>query len=234
MATSPPEVRAGLEVVTTAATVQIAAAAAEVPPDDVTSTLLEVVRDLVPGLYDAAGALAVAWYDDLRDEASPRLTYDPTIISEPNTDWIAREIDTLAGQLQEQIDADIDAMAERLVAEAEALAQKEIARGFRDTVDGNTKRDPEAIGWSRHTRGAGACKFCVFMARGSVVYRSERAARVAAHTNCHCIARPEFENGQHGPEASVLQYVASQRKRTAKERAALRDHLNRNFPDAPG
>jgi hypothetical protein len=68
--------------------------------------------------------------------------------------------------------------------------------------------------------------------RGAVF--SEATASFAAHTDCHCAARPEFANGEHGPEASVEQYLASTKNRTPAQRARLREYLNENYPDAPG
>lgn len=211
----------------------MALAVADVPPDDVPGTLYTLLPFLIPSYYDAAGTLALAWYDELRAESNPATAFEPTIISRANTDWIERELRAFQREAAREVESDMERLTSEIIAEAEALVQKEVARGFRDTIDGNASRDPEAIGWSRHTRPE-ACKFCLMLARGSVVYRTERAARFAAHTNCHCVARPEFANGQHGPEASVRQYVASQRERTDEERAKLRDYLNGKFPDAPG
>lgn len=233
MATPPSEVRGGLEVVTAAATAQLVAATADLPPGETPSILYTLLPLLIPAHFDAAGGLASFWYEELREESRPTSPYTPQIVSRGNADWIETELRATYDRVLREVEADLETAAARLVAEAEALTQKEVARGFRDTVDGNVKRDPEAIGWSRHAR-PGACKFCLFAARDSVVYRGEKAARFAAHTNCHCVARPEFANGDHGPEASALQYVGQQRKRTAKEREALRDYLNRKYPDAPG
>lgn len=218
---------------TTAATAQLAVAAADAPPDAVPSLIFDALRLVVPAHYDAAGSLAVAWYDELRDEAQPSTTFAPTIVSEPNTDWIERELQTSFDEIMRDLEREADVLAAEMLAEAEALVQKEVARGFRDTIDGNAAVDSEAIGWSRHARDTG-CKFCRMLARDSVVYRRERSARFAAHANCHCVARPEFANGEHGPEANVYQYLASKRERTPDERAALRDYLNQKYPDAPG
>ena len=59
------------------------------------------------------------------------------------------------------------------------------------------------------------------------VFRAE-TARFAAHSNCHCSAAPVF-NGQDGEEANVMQYVASQKRRSEKDRARLREYLNANY-----
>lgn len=240
MATPPDEVRAGLALATTAATSELVAAMADAAPEQTLSALTEVLPLVVPSWYDAAGSLAVAWYDELRSESSPAVPFDPMIVSDPNADWIERELRDLqqemereAERLERDIARDIEAESARIVAEAEALVQKEVARGFRDTIDGNSRRDPESVGWSRHARPE-ACRFCLMLARDSAVYRREQSARFAAHTDCGCVARPEFANGEHGPEANVYQYLASKRKRTAAEKKALRQYLNDKYPDAPG
>jgi hypothetical protein len=228
MATSPEAVRTQLAVVTSAVAAELGAQAALVAPEDRISTLLTILPDVVPPFYDAAGSLAVAWYDELRDEASPSTAYTPTIIGDPATDWIEREAEAFL----RQIEADFAAEAQALADEITRLAEKEVARGFRDSVLGNVRMDEDAIGWSRVTR-PGACKFCVMLADKGAVY-SEDTAIFAAHTDCHCAARPEFRGGEHGPEASVEQYLASTKRRGAAQRAALRDYLNTNYPDSRG
>jgi hypothetical protein len=228
VATSPDAIRAQLTLVSTTAAAELAATAAEVPPEERVPAALALLPLVVPSYYDAAGSLAAAWYDELREESRPTSTYAPTIIGDPTTDWIEREV----AKFQQTIEADIEVEAQRLLDEAVRLAEKEIARGYRDTILGNARMDEDAIGWSRVTR-AGACKLCVMLADKGAVYREE-TANFAAHTDCHCAARPTFRNGEHGPEASVEQYLASSKRRTPAQRAYLRAYLNEHYPDAPG
>lgn len=233
MATSPDAVRAVLAEVTSTATAEIAAAAAQVPVEQRVATTLAVLPLVVPSYYDAAGSLAVAWYDELRDEAAPRTVFAPEIVGVPKTDWIEREVSkfqrTLEGDLEQEVQAILD--------EANRLAEKEIARGYRGTILGNTHVDEDAIGWSRVAR-PGACKFCLMLAdKGSVF--TEETADFAAHGNCHCAARPEFVGGEHGPEANVMQYLASAKRSKdpevqAQRNARVREYLNEHYPDAPG
>jgi hypothetical protein len=108
---------------------------------------------------------------------------------------------------------------------------------MRGTILGNTHVDEDAIGWSRVAR-PGACKLCVMLSDKGAVF-SEATATFAAHTDCHCAARPEFANGDHGPEASVEQYLASAKRPKSKKaqdrrNAILREYLNAHYPDAPG
>ena len=229
MATSPEAVRAQLATVTAAAAADMAAEIARTPLEGRLQALLDALPLIVPTYYDAAGLLAVSWYDELRDAAQPSTVYAPSVIGDPETDWIEREV----AKLRVDTDADFELEVQRLVAETEQLAEKEISRGFRDSVLGNTRSDADAIGWSRVAR-PGACKFCVMLAGKGAVYRSESTAIFGAHKKCHCAARPEFRNGEHGPEANAVQYLASQKRRTNADRAKVRAYLNENYPDHPG
>lgn len=234
MATSPEAVRAQLATITTAAVADLLSEIQRVAPDEQVRTLLSALPLVVPTYYDAAGLLAVSWYGELRDAANPTSTYIPSVIGDPATDWIEREV----AKFQTDLEADLERETQRLIDEAAKLADKEIARGFRDSVLGNTRMDEDAIGWSRVVR-AGACKFCVMLAGKGAVYRSESTAIFAAHGHCNCAVRPEFRNGTHGPEASTIQYLASSRRAKddtvqAARNARLREYLNENYPDAPG
>lgn len=238
-APAPEAVRAELVRVTNAAAADLAAATQQAAPPQRLSTALAVMPLIVPTYYDAAGALAVSWYDEIRDASHPSKHYAATIVGTPVTDWIEREVADLQkslerdlAALQKSIEADVEAGTQRLLDEAARLMEKEVARGFRASVVGNAHDDEEAVGWSRIAR-PGACKLCTMLAARGAVYR-EATAHFAAHTDCHCAARPAFRNGEHGPEASVEQYLASSKRRTPAQRARLREYLNQHYPDAPG
>lgn len=234
MATSPDAVRGQLAIVTTAATTEILAAATQAPLERQADAALTAAGLIVPAYYDAAGSLAVAWYDERRDAANPTTVYAPSIIGDPTTDWIEREM----AKFQRTLEGDLEAEMAHMVDEVANLSAKEVARGYRDSILGNTRQDEDAVGWSRVAR-PGACKFCVMLAGKGSVYRSESTAIFAAHTNCHCAAQPEFRGGEYGPEADVIQYVASSRRARdesvqAARNAKVRAYLNKNYPDLPG
>ena len=69
-------------------------------------------------------------------------------------------------------------------------------------------------------------------ARGAVYL--DNTARFAAHTHCKCTAQPVFSSSDYGDEANVMQYMASRKKRTPEQQAALREYLNSNYPEFPG
>ncbi len=234
MATPDSVVRGTLADIQAKVTGDITSVAQSVPLERQADTAVEAAKLVVPAYYDASGALAVAWYDELRAESSPSSVYVPAIIGDPETDWIDREVTAFRKTLD---GADLESEMAALVAQAARLAGKEAARGFRDSITGNTRQDEDSVGWSRVVR-PGACKFCVMLADRGAVYR-ESTATFAAHTSCSCGARPEFRNGEHGPEANATQYLASsKRARSETAQAArnkkLRAYLNENYPDLPG
>lgn len=227
MTTAPDEaVRVELAAIAAAASAELSAAV------DLTATrpieaAVEALGLIVPAYYDAAGSLAVDWYDERRDESNPSTLYTPTIIGDPTTDWIERE----ATKFAERIEADFEAEFARMLDEMARLTAKEVSRGFRDTVTGNTRGDREAIGWSRIARPDG-CPFCRMLADKGAYFASESSANFGAHENCNCATRAEFRNGDHGPEADVMQYVAANKRRTDAQQEALRWYLHENF-DGP-
>lgn len=241
--TTPAQVRAGVALVATEAAGDIAAGVADTPLDQVRSVLF----DLVPAVSDtyaaAAATLGADWYEELRDAANPPRVYVPEIITRDRSDDLRANVALATSELAdaESIRAieDSDAYMARVIAEVEADTQAAIADALRDTVTENAVRDPDATGWRRYARPE-ACKFCLMLAAKGAIY-SESTARFAAHRamtpegrkggNCMCVAGPAFDDGTR---ASVMQRTASRRKRSAKDSAALREYLNRKYPDAPG
>ena len=235
MATSAEAIRVDLGLVMGESVAELLAEVEGVPLERLPGAMLTAASLIVPPYYDATGALAVDWYDELRDEARPTARYNPRIIGDPTTDWIEREVADFQRTLGS---LDLEAQVAALADEIARLAQKEVGRGFRDSIVGNTRMDTEAIGWSRVAR-SGACKFCQMLAGRGAVYRKESTAIFAAHTNCNCAARPAFRNGEHGPEADAIQYVASSKRARdeatqAERNKKVRAYLNENFPEARG
>lgn len=184
--------------------------------------LLVAVPEVIAYYSDGAAALAADSYDDLREEAnvSNVFTAEPVVLL--RDEKIRRGILWAAEPLA--LDEPDYVLTEERLAQ---VTQLESARPFRDTILDNQKRDPSAVGWRRNSSGSG-CRFCSMLASRGAVYK-EASAHFASHPHCNCSASPVFD-GYVGPEASVLQYTASQRKRTPEQRKALRDYLAR-LPD---
>lgn len=193
----------------------------------------------------AASALSLDWFEEIRDEAAPSSLYVPTPRLNVTDDDVAAVVAQTTEALRE-ITREMEGQIERMMAEAESLLADEVERlaatAFTDTITENVADDPAAVGWRRFARPE-ACKFCKMLAARGAVY-TESTARFAAHGavmsgnrkggNCMCIAGPAFGGMEIWGEATPMQYMASKRKRTDAERAALRKYLNHNFPDAPG
>jgi|SRR5689334_6709088 len=236
---TPEHARSGLALVTTAAIAATRAAIAHAKsPKEVRGALFAAVPLIVNHYIDGSAALAVDWYEEHRDAASPPHSFTPQPLTVVREDKLTSAVAFATGELHDLEQRAAAAVTDAQVAEAtdralqvlEPVVQKATASGFRDTVTGNTTVDPDAEGWQRFAR-SGGCKFCLMLAERGAVY-TQSSVRFAAHGNCNCVVGPSFD--PNAPRASVMQHVASKRKRTAKERAALRDYLNHNFPDAPG
>ena len=216
------ESRAALTLVTGAAVnaVQQLLGSLTGSPDAIRSDLLSAVPEVIGYYADGSSALATDFYDDERDRASARgrFTAEPVVLD--RWEKVGR---ALAWAPQPLVEGDGDVPA-RLA----EVVQIETARPYRDTITTNRQRDPEAVGWQRVS--AGGCSFCRMLASRGAVYRAE-TARFASHTNCHCTARPVFKGNDPGDEASVIQYVASKRRPSARDRARVRAYLAENFGD---
>ncbi|QMU97836.1 hypothetical protein FVO59_11940 [Microbacterium esteraromaticum] len=184
--------------------------------------LLDTVPEVVAYYSEGSAALATDLYDDERSKVKgSRFAASPVILD--RTVRIRRG----AAWASEPLSVDDDAAAAARLAQ---LVRSEMSRPYRDTIITNRKQDPVCIGWKRIARGPASCKFCRMLADRGAVYK-EATATFAAHDDCLCTAAPVFKGGDVGPEANTAQYVASKRRRTAKEKAFLRDYLEGNYPD---
>jgi hypothetical protein len=186
--------------------------------------LLEATPEIVAYYSAGSSALAADYYEDERErQAAPKLyVAEPVIVD--RTEKIRRAV----AWASDPLFGEDPTGAESRLAE---VVQLETARPYRDTILTNRRRDPSAVGWRRVT--SGGCKLCRMLADRGAVY-SDTTARFAAHGNCKCTAQPVFSSGDYGEEASAMQYLASRKKRTPAQQAALREYLNTNYSDFHG
>lgn len=227
MATPPDEVRTGLTLVTAAATSEVASVAASAPPspETIRAVLFDAVPLIVGSYSDGSSALALDWYEELREESPATGIFTPSPVAVVRQEHLATTVAWATEPLRDteaEVAKALDDSLDRLLPEI----QKEIAAAFWETMTENVEDDPDAVGWRRFAR-PGACPFCRMLADKGAVYSSSTAT-FSAHTTCHCVAAPVFD-GEPGEEASVIQYVASKRRRTLKEREALRNYLKANY-----
>lgn len=218
MASSAEQAREALNTVTESAVAAGAALlAVSDDPNVIRLTLLDTLPALVEQFSDGTAALAADYYDDTRSDLDLSTSYsaEPVVKLRPDKLRIG------ALWIVKPLSADTPEPATAVQRLADVI-QLETARPFRDTVTANVARDPSAVGWRRIA--AGGCTMCRFLANRGAVYR-EATANFATHPHCHCTAAPVFGDGI-GEEASALQYVASNRRRTQKQRQTLRDALN--------
>lgn len=188
--------------------------------DAVFAALSETVPALATDYGDMAGSLAADYYESAREVANVSGKFAARPADLPDVDALKALIDWGS----EPLFFDNPDMSSAFTRVGGSL-QRVVTNVARETVVKNTARDPKAVGWKRISRG-GSCQFCSMLS--GKVYKDQRA-RFAAHDHCSCSAAPTWDGGA---EVSVLTYVASDRERTADERAKLRAYLNEHFPRA--
>jgi hypothetical protein len=194
-----------------------------------------ILLDTVPGLIgyysQGSAALAADFYEEERELAGVAQRFTPELVIADRVVKQRRAVAWASDPLFTE--GDELAAAGSALTTAKRLAevvQLEVARPYRDTILGNRRADPQAIGWRRVTNGG--CRFCQMLAARGAIYR-EATTRFASHPNCNCTAQPVFVGGDVGEEADVLQYVASRRSRTPEQRADLRSYLDAVYgPDS--
>lgn len=214
---TPSEYRQGLILVTTAAVNDALGVIDSLDTDG----LVLATTALIAAYSDASAALAADQYDELREASAATQRFVAQPVVNLREEKIARGVQWAAGPLYGDY-PDVTLGESRLT----EVVQLETARPFRDTTLTNQHNDPSSVGW-RRVSGDG-CKFCRLLASNGATYK-ESTARFASHPNCDCTAQPVFDDDA-GPEASVLQYVASQRRRTPSQQAQLNAYLA-SMPD---
>lgn len=219
--TTAQQSKAALQIVTGAAVDAVVSALGRLSgsPEQQRSLLLDITPSVIAHYSDGSSALAADFYDDERERAAPPKLYIAEPVIEDRTAKIRRAV---AWASQPLFEDDRELSAGRLA----EVVNLETARPYRDTILTNRRRDPSAVGWRRVTNGG--CKLCRMLADRGAVYM-ETTARFAAHPACKCTAQPVFTTDDYGDEASAMQYVASQARRTPEKQARLRDYLNANY-----
>jgi len=181
-----------------------------------------VLLDTVPGVIDyyavGSAALAADFYDERRALAGAKHTYTTGLVINDRTVKVRRAVAWASAPLFAEMSVTLEQRLSEVI-------RDEVARPYRDTITG--QKDPAKVGW-RRVQGD-SCRFCSMLAARGAVYR-ESTARFAAHSGCDCGAEPVFDGQAVGPEASAMQYMASKRSKTPKQKAELKAYLDTFFP----
>lgn len=221
--TTPEQSRVALDLVATRAANDAAAIASRLSgsPSQQRAGLLELIPPVIGYYSDGSSALAADFYDDTRAAAAAKGTYTAELIVLDRTVKIRRAV----AWASEPLFAEMEDTVERRLGE---VVHGEVSRPYRDTITTNSHRDPASVGWQRVT--GDCCRFCQMLGDRGARYSAE-TARFAAHPNCNCSAMPVFDGVMAiGPEASPMQYMASKRSKTPKQKAAVKAYLDTYYP----
>lgn len=174
--------------------------------------LLDTVPGVIGYYSDGSAALAADAYMDARTGVAGSFVAAPIVLDRAVK--IRRGVAWASDPLRV---GDIELSAARM----SKLVRTEMTRPYRDTTLRNGASDGQFAGYKRIAR-ASSCGFCKALADRGAVYK-KNTAYFAAHDDCQCTAAAAFVGQPHGPEASVMQYTASKRRRTPAEKARINE-----------
>jgi len=175
---------------------------------ETTELARQMLNDVLPTLVATYGSASVAiaadWYDEARaaQEVPGRFRAVPAVLRDPNTQIL------VGWALSEALEP------ESALSLVIGGVTKRIANAARDTIQGSSVADPQALGWQR-LASTGSCEFCRMLAQRGAVY-TEATVKFGAHDNCLCQAAPAFR----GRPRPVDQYVPSLKRRSDATRDA--------------
>ena len=174
--------------------------------------LLDTVPDVVGYYSEGSAALAADAYMDARWGVGGAFVAAPIVLD--RTVKIRRGVAWASDPMSL---GDFEMASSRFA----KLVRTEMTRPYRDTTLGNGARDGMFVGYKRIARAA-SCGFCKALAARGAVFK-QSTAYFAAHDNCQCTAAAAFVGQENGPEADVMQYMASKRRRTPAEKARINE-----------
>jgi hypothetical protein len=187
-------------------------------PDGVVLALEAFLPEVIRDYGDVGAAIAADFYDDLRaNEPAVRRAYRARLAGAVPIEQARASTRWAAGPLYGK---GKNPVPEQALANVLAISKRLVLAPSRETIRVNAEADPEAKGWRRETSADG-CRFCRFLAGRGEVYSGE-TARFAAHDRCGCTAVPAWG----GKPASALQYVASSRNPSPRDRERLKAALD--------
>lgn len=187
-------------------------------PRDGKAVLELVLPEIVDAYGDAASAVAVDYYDELREAER---------IPGRHRARAPRKEDTETAGLVRWALGNA-ASAETFVPLILGGLQARISNTARATVQESALRDPHAQGWMRI--GNGGCDFCAMLVARGAVY-SKQTVDFSAHDNCSCGAAPAWNPDQ--VSRTLRPYVDNAKGRSestkSRENAAAREWIADNL-----
>ena len=174
--------------------------------------LLDTVPGVIEYYSEGSAALAVDAYMDARMGVPGSFAATPVVLD--RTVKIRRGVAWASDPLGA---GDFELASARMA----KLMRSEMTRPYRDTTLRNGSNDGMFAGYNRIARAA-SCGFCKALAARGAVFK-QSTAYFAAHDNCQCTAAAAFVGQENGPEADVMQYMASKRRRTPAEKARINE-----------
>lgn len=202
-------------------------------PAAVRDALLEFVPLLVAEYGQAAAALAVEWYEQLRFESGAAGSYRAALPPVPSVTpgRVEAKVRFLAGKLWTPEPTE-------MLSNLTIATDKYVKQPGRDAIAWNADR--EGVLWARVPSGAKTCAWCLILASRDAVYLSEQSAETkydgeAYHGFCDCQAVP-LHGGDDYPEGYLPgdfydMYTIARDAAGSGDMKDIAAAMRREFPD---
>lgn len=150
--------------------------------------LLELVPAIIDKYADTSSVAAAEWYQRVRDKwiSDDFKARTPVKANDDISKLIRANAGVLFGD---------DADPGRMLRFLNAVVDKGVKQGGRDTIRYNAKRDPKKPRYARVPSGAKTCAFCAMLASRGWVYESAETAGAMSeyHSDCDCEIVPSWD-----------------------------------------
>ncbi|MEU3599886.1 hypothetical protein ABZ714_14340 [Streptomyces sp. NPDC006798] len=178
-------------------------------PTAVINALLLYMPELVSEYGEIGAAVAVDYYDELREQSSADTDYGATMATLPLAAAVQGSVRWAAGPLFLD-EPDPIQLAKNL----NQINDRFVKMAARDTISLSAAKDPSKARYARVPSGGTTCKYCLMLAsRGAVYADSKKAAEANKfHGNCDCQMVPMWDGDDYprgySPEELYDQYKA--------------------------
>lgn len=178
-------------------------------PLEVKAAMLEFMPEMVATYGESAALLAADFYDSIRPSGLD--PFVPDVADVPDAAQVAA---VTRNGISPLFQAEPDGAA--ALSKLASATQRLVNQPARETIDRNSKRDPNGASWARVPMGRTTCAFCRMLASRGPVYGSKASASAKRsgsryHDDCDCKPVPMWSEADYpegyDPEALYEEYA---------------------------
>lgn len=141
--------------------------------------------DVIQAYGEIGAAVAMDFYDELRDNAQIRGAYRAVLGDAIPIEQARASTRWAAGPFFKG-----DSDPQQVLSNLTLVTDRYVKQQARNTITVNALRDPAQVRYARVPTGDKTCAFCLAMASRGAVYANETSASNTYHGGCDCVPTP--------------------------------------------